>query len=166
MVRHGVGLLGSLAVVASLNVAKADTTANTPPQLAALETMVSNLGYTVTESSNKQYFWITWDGAGNYNYKMHFDLSNSGTVYYAYVQLTTLSAAQLPKLQYAKMLEANDARNFYFSMESADSGGETLYGNAILPVTGLTPQALRTILTNWSGSMDSTDALWDTTLWK
>jgi hypothetical protein len=165
MVRCGVLLLLLIGLFVSVPPARADTQAGEPPELASLETMVGNLGYTTTEDPKKQWFSITWSGAGNYNYKMHFSLSNSKTVYYAYVQLTDLTAAQLEKLQYAKLLEANDAGDFYFSMEKNDAG-ETLYGNAIIPVGGLTPQGLRTILSNWSDSMDATDAIWNTALWK
>ncbi len=98
--------------------AVADTPVAKPPGLASLETMVANLGYTPTESANQQDFSIVW--SGKYDYKLHFNLSHDGTLAYAYayVDLTTLQPDQLGKLPFTKLLETDDAGDFYYSMES------------------------------------------------
>ncbi len=144
--------------------AYADTPQAMPPALVSLETMVSNLGYTVTESTDKQSFSIPWS-SDNYNYKIHFDLSEDRTLAYAYVDIDTYTQAQLTKMKFVKILEASDSGDFYFSMES-NSSGATLYANAIIPMKGLTPQDLRSTLEGWAGKLDASRGLWDTSLWK
>ena len=152
MVSSGKGLI--LAFVFFLALSAASKAADTPPAkpaaLASLETMVGNLGYTTTDTADKRSFSITW--TGRYNYIIHFDLSKDGTLAYAYVHLTTFTPAQLAKLKFVKLLRANDVSDFYFSMESFDSG-EILYVNAIIPMAGLTPQNLRSTLDGWTGKI-------------
>jgi hypothetical protein len=156
----------SLALVSFLalgSVAKADSPAAEPQALASLATMVQNLGYTTTLSADKQAFAITW--TGQYNYIIHFDLSNDGTLVYLYTDLETYTPAQLASLQYVKLLEASNTSDFFFSTENFPSG-EDIYANAILPAAGLTPQYLRSTLSDWAGKIDASDALWDPTMWK
>lgn len=166
------GTIFRLALISSLALgaaAKADTPAATPAAasagLTALETMVQNLGYTTTEASDKQSFFFVWTSQAQYDYKIHLSLSHDGTMAFAYVGLGNLTAAQLTKLQYAKLLEADDSGDFYFSMEP-NGTGEWLYGNAILAAKGLKPQSLRSTLQDMASDLDSADNLWDTSTWK
>jgi hypothetical protein len=164
MIRFGAGYrLVFVTFLALGATARADTPAAEPAPLAALQAMVGNLGYATTTADDKQAFSITW--SGNYDYEMHFYLSKDGTLGYAYVQLTTLTPGQLAKMQYIKMLEADDVGDFFFSMEKSDTG-EHLYANAIIPLSGMTPPYLRSILEGWVSKMDASDNLWDPHLWK
>jgi hypothetical protein len=150
-----------LVLVAGM--AWADTPAKKAPALASLETMVGNLGYTPTDSADQKNFSIVW--TGKYDYKFHFTLSQDGTLSYAYVDLTTLQPDQLAKLPFTNLFETNDTGDFFYSMES-HNGKETLYGNVIIPLDGLTPQSLRTILGSAVAKLDADDKYWDTDLWK
>jgi hypothetical protein len=148
---------------AAVFAAKADTPPTAPPKLAALETMIQNLGYTTKESQSKQSFSIVWPG--KYNYTMHFSLSQDNTLGYTYVDLATFTPDQQAKMKFVNMLEADDTGDFYFSMEH-NSDGETAYANAILPIDGLTPQSLRATLSGFSDKIDQSDNLWNSDLWK
>lgn len=164
MVRFRPGFtLAFLSFLTFAAAAQADTPQAKPTALASLETMVTNLGYATTDSTDNQSFSIMW--SGKYNYKIHFDLSQDGTLGYAYVDLDTFTPAQIAKMQFVKMLEADDVGDFYFSMEKTSSG-ETLYANAIVPLDGLTPQSLRTTLGDWTNKIDANDADWNSDLWK
>jgi hypothetical protein len=141
----------------------ADTPATKAPGMATLETMVTNLGYSTTEGADHKDFSIVW--TGKYDYKLHFNLSRDGTMGYAYVDLTTLQPDQLAKLPFTKLLETDDAGDFFYSMEN-HNGHETLYGNVIIPISGLTPQSLRSILENAVAKLDADDKYWNSDLWK
>ena len=163
MVRSGTGSQLTLAFVLAFAFARADTPAAVPAGLASLETMTQNLGYTTKESQTKQSFSIVWPG--KYNYTMHFSLSQDGTLGYTYVDLATFTPPQTAKMQFINMLEADDAGDFYFSMEH-NSDGETAYANAMIPIDGLTPQSLRATLSGFSDKIDQSDNLWKAGLWK
>ena len=164
MVRSGTGFHLALAFVLALaSAAKADTPPTAPPKLAALETMIQNLGYTTKESQSKQSFSTVW--SGKYNYTMHFSLSQDGTLGYTYVDLATFTPDQQAKMKFVNMLEADDVGDFYFSMEH-NNDGETAYANAIIPIDGLTPQSLRATLSGFSDKIDQSDNLWNSDLWK
>jgi hypothetical protein len=164
MLRLGAGIrLTLLLCLCFAATARADDKTSKPPALAALEKMVGNLGYATTDSSDNQAFSFSW--AGKYNYTIHIDLSRDGTLAYTYVDLVTLTPEQIAKLQFVHLLEANDIGDFYFSMEK-NGTGETLYANGIIPVQGLTPQSLRTTLSEYSDKIDGADNLWNTDLWK
>lgn len=131
--------------------------------LSKLQSMVDNLGYATALDSDKQAFAIQWHG--DYDYRLHFDLSKDGTLAYAYVNIDTYKPADLAKLDVPKLLEASDVGDFYFSMESG-TDGESLYANAIIPLAGLTPESLRSTLDSINDKLSSSSQIWDTSLWK
>jgi hypothetical protein len=144
--------------------AHADSAPQTEPEgLSKLQSLVNNLGYTTELASDKQAFAIQWHG--DYDYRLHFDLSKDGTLVYAYVNINTYKPADLAKLNLTKLLETNDVGDFYFSMETS-TDGEALYANAIIPVSGLTPQSLRSTLDSINDKLSSSSQVWDTSLWK
>jgi hypothetical protein len=144
------------------NAAGAEAAQPPPAALTKLEAMVANLGYTVSESPDKQSFGITW--SGQYDYGVHFNVSKDQSLAYIYVQIVTLTPAQLAKLQYTKLLEANDGGDFYFSMESDENGAERLYANGMIPLAGLTLQDLRITLEGWISDLDGSAPLWSSYL--
>jgi hypothetical protein len=157
----------SLALVLLLSgapAARADDTAQTEPAaLSKLQAMVNNLGYNTDLAGDKQSFAIQWQG--DYDYRLHFDLSKDGTLAYAYVNINTYKPADMAKLDLTKLLETSDIGDFYFSMESG-ADGESLYANAIIPLGGLTPEMLRTTLDTINDRLNSSAQVWDTSLWK
>jgi hypothetical protein len=155
--------LAAVALVTGARPLWADAPKPEPAVLSQLQDEVTNLGYTTTLADDKQSFSIAW--TGSYSYKIHFDLAGDASLAYAYVDIEDLTPAQLAKLNFIKLLEENDIGNFYFSMES-NSTGETLYANAVIPVTGFTPQMLRTTVQGISDKLNDTAPLWDTSLWK
>jgi len=138
------------------------TASTKPAALAGLEAMVSDLGYPTTDAGDNQSFSITW--VGKYNYVIQFDVSSDSTLGYAFVQMGTYTPQQLTGLQYIKLLEQDDAGDYFYSAESNSDGSESLYANAILPLTGLTPSLLRGLLTGMANKMDSADKVWNTNL--
>ncbi|HVP45606.1 MAG TPA: hypothetical protein VMT32_03450 [Bryobacteraceae bacterium] len=165
MFRRYLGTSLALALLLSgAPAARADNTAQTEPAaLSNLQTMVNNLGYTTDLASDKQSFAIQWQG--DYDYRLHFELSNDGTLIYAYVNINTYKPADMAKLDFTKLLEVSNLGDFYFSMESG-TDGESLYANAIIPLGGLTPQILRARLDNINDRLNSSAAVWDTSQWK
>jgi hypothetical protein len=163
--KHIAGICLAAAVLLGARPALADAPKPEPAALTQLQNEVSNLGYTTTLADDKQSFSIPWSGSGNYSFKIHFDLSGDASLGYLYIDIEDLTPAQLAKLNYIKLLEKNDVGNFYFSMENI-STGETLYANAVIPVTGFTPQTLRTTLQGVSDKLNDTAQYWDTSLWK
>ena len=158
--------LVTMLVAAGPRPALADGTAKPEPAgLVQLQTAVTNLGYTATLANDKQSFSIAWNG-GDYNFKIHFNLARDGSLCYAYIDLGDFTAGQLAKLNATKLLEENDIGNFYFSMEKGSNGAETLYGNAIIPLSGITQPQLRGILQGVSDKLNDTSQTWDTSLWK
>ncbi|MBB5372067.1 hypothetical protein [Acidocella aromatica] len=159
----GVSLALALLLSGGL-AAWADNAGPTEPDgLSKLQTMVGNLGYTTSLDSDKQAFAIEWHG--DYDYRLHFDLSKDGTLAYAYVNVNTYKPADLAKLNLTKLLETSDIGDFYFSMENS-TDGESLYANAIIPLAGLTPQSLRAMLESINDKLSSSSQIWDTSLWK
>lgn len=163
--RHYIGASLALALLLSGGLAAwADNAGPTEaPALSKLQSMVDNLGYTTELANDKQAFAIQWHG--DYDYRLHFDLSKDGTLAYAYVNVNTYKPADLAKLNVAKLLEASDVGDFYFSMENS-ADGESLYANAIIPLQGLTPQSLRDTLESINDKLNSSSQIWDTSQWK
>ena len=151
--------LGGAAAVT----ARADSPATEPAPLALLQTDATNLGYSPVLANDKQSFSIAW--TGDYNYKLHFQLSRDASIAYVYVNIGDFTPEQLGKLDFIKLLQENDLGNFFFSMEKSGTG-QTLYANAIIPISGLTQQQLRTILQGVSDKLSDTAAVWDTSQWK
>ena len=165
MFRRYLGASLALALVLSIApAARADSTPQTESEgLSKLQAMVNNLGYTTELSSDKQSFAIQWNG--DYDYRVHFDISKDSTLAYAYVNIATYTPADMAKLNLSKLLEVNDIGDFYFSMESG-TAGESLYANVVIPLSGLTPQILRSRLDNINDELNSSAQVWDTSLWK
>ena len=165
MLRRYLGASLALALLLSVApAARADSTPQTESEgLSKLQAMVNNLGYTTDLASDKQSFAIQCNG--DYNYRVHFDLSKDGTLAYAYVNIATYKPADMAKLDLSKLLEVNDIGDFYFSMESG-TAGESLYANAVIPLSGLTPQMLRTTLDGLNDKLNSSSKVWDTSRWK
>jgi hypothetical protein len=158
----GLGLAFSLALG---GMAAADTPAAEDPALAKLQQMVGNLGYSTTLASDNQSFGIQWQST--YNYTLNFEISKDGTLAYAYAKLGTFGPDQLAKLDFAKLLEASDVGDFYFSMEKRPDGkSESLYGNTLITLGGLTPAGLRGLLQSMATKLDNSASVWDTSLWK
>jgi hypothetical protein len=134
-----------------------------PPALSKLQAMVDNLGYPTELADDKQSFAI--QRHGNYDYRMHFYLSQDGTLAYAYVNIDSYKPDQLTKLNTLKLLEASNVGDFYFSMENK-TDGELLYANSIIPLAGLTPQSLRSLLDGLDDKLNRSAEVWDTSLWK
>jgi hypothetical protein len=143
--------------------APAITASAKPAALAALEAMVTNLGYTTTDAGDEQSFSITW--VGKYNYVIQFDVSTDNTLGYAFVQMGTYTPQQLANLKYLKLLEQDDAGDYFYSAESNSDGSERVYANTILPLSGLTPTLLRGLLTGMTNKMDQSDKVWNASLW-
>ncbi len=164
MKRHTLGL--ALAVSLALGgLAAADTPAAEDPVLAKLQQMIGNLGYSTMLATDNQSFGFQWQA--NYNYTMSFEISKDSTLAYAYVKLGTYDPDQLAKLNYTRLLETSDTGDFYFSMEKrADGKSESLYGNTLVPVSGLTPEVLRGLLQAMADKLDNSAAIWDPSLWK
>jgi hypothetical protein len=141
--------------------ARADTTMD--PALAKIEAMVQNLGYTVSEGSDKTYFEITLQG--KFTYTVDFQVSGDDGTLSVYVGPTRLTKAQMAQVPLLKMLEYNDIGDTFFSLHDY-SDHETIYLNMILGVNGLTPVLLRQRLQIFSDHLDDTQALWDPTQWK
>jgi hypothetical protein len=160
----GICLAAAVLLVGARPV-RADAPKPEPAALTQLQSEVDNLGYATTLADDKQSFSIAWSGSGNYSFKIHFDLAGDASLGYAYIDIEDLTPAQLAKLNYIKLLEENDVGNFYFSMENITTG-ETLYANAIIPVTGFSPQSLRHTLQAISDKLNDTAQYWDTSLWK
>lgn len=158
--------LVTMLMAAGPRAVRADDTAKPEPAgLVQLQTAVTNLGYAATLADDKQSFSITWNGGG-YNFKIHFNLARDGSLGYAYIDLGDFTPEQLAKLNTTKLLEESDIGNFYFSMEKGSNGVQTLYGNAIIPLSGITQPQLRGILQGISDKLDDTSQTWDTSLWK
>jgi hypothetical protein len=136
------------------------------PGLTNLQQMVNNLGYNTTLSPDGKDIKFQWQSS-NYTYMVHLSLTQDQTLAYAYVDLLTYSPTQLAKLDYAKLLEASDTGDFYFSMEKGQDGkSEELYVNSVVPIDGLTPEALRLLLQGMADKIDDSGKAWDPTLWK
>ncbi|MDE8344422.1 MAG: hypothetical protein POG24_11465 [Acidocella sp.] len=133
--------------------------------MAKLQQMVGNLGYSTTSTGDNQNFSFQWQA--NYNYTINFEVSKDDKLAYAYVRLGTFGPAKLAKLDYAKLLEVSDTSDFYFSMEKQSDGkSEALFGDMIVPMSGLTPEGLRSQLQAMGDKLDQSAAIWDYSLWK
>ncbi len=152
-----------LAGFAQVPAAKADLPQDEAKDLAKLETMVTNLGYTTTDATDKSHFWIDWQG--KYNYRIDFQVSNDGSMIYLYSYIDTWTPDQLAKVPYMKMLEFQNSGNVYFSMQNT-SKGEDFYSNQAFSMAALTPAELRSQLDYFVKQTDSSDNLWNTKLWK
>ena len=83
------------------------------------------------------------------------------------MKLGTYGPDQLAKLDFAKLLETSDTGDFYFSMEKRPDGkSESLYANILVPLSGLTPETLRSLLQSMSNKLDNSASIWDSSLWK
>lgn len=164
MKKHVLGW-GIALAIASGSLAAAGTPTPEDPALAKLQKMVGNLGYSTALTSDNQSFGFQWQTT--YNYTISFEISKDDTLAYGYVRLGTLGPDKLAKLDYAKLLEDSDTGDFYFSMEKqADGKSEALYGNMVVPMSGLTPETLRGQLQSMADKLDHSAAAWDSSLWK
>ena len=135
-----------------------------PDALVKLQAMVTNLGYTTTLSADKQHFYFDRQST-KYNYRIDLALSTDGELIYVYNYIDTFSAAQLAKVPFTAIMEYQNSGNFFFSMDKTGSG-EDFYANKVFGSANLTPPALRLKLDGFVSSLDETDALWNTKLWK
>ena len=136
------------------------------PTLANLQKMVYNLGYTTTLSPTGRSFRFKWQ-ANNYSFIVNLQVDPKKTIAYAYVNIDDYDQQELTKLNLVKLLEANNAADFYFSlMPDLDGKTEDLLGNAIIPLNGITPEDLRLKLSVLIYYLDTSGDLWDKELWK
>lgn len=155
--------------VASCWIGQVATAQNAAPQpepdaLVKLQAMVTNLGYTTTLSSDKQHFYFDRQAA-KYNYRIDLTISGNNDLIYVYNYIDTFSAAQLAKVPYQKIMEFQNSGNFFFSMDNTSSG-EDFYANEVFGVAALDPAKLRIRLDGFANSLDQSDTLWNTKLWK
>jgi hypothetical protein len=134
-----------------------------PASLGQVEALLTGLGYPVTEAADGQSFSINW--TGKYDYVLQFSLSGDGALCYAYVLLATYTPGQMARLPMLRLLEQDDNGDFFYSAEPAGDGGEQLYGNAVIPLTGLTAGLLHGLLASMTAKMDAGDAAWNALLW-
>jgi hypothetical protein len=97
-------------------IAAADTAPPANPDLAKLQKMVDNLGYTATLSHDGKFITVQWPSS-NYTNPISLQINQTHTLVYAYVDLLSYTQAQLAKLDSNKLLEASDSGDFFFSME-------------------------------------------------
>ncbi len=139
----------------------------TPAQAKALDTLntlVTNMGYTTTYSPNKAHFYF--DLQGKYDYRIDMTISPNEELVYVYYYIDTFNAEQMAKVPYQKMMEFQNSGSVFFSMDGSSGKGEDLYANEFFGYPGLTSVILRGELDNFTQSLDSTDNLWNTKLWK
>jgi hypothetical protein len=147
-------------------IAAADTAPPANPDLAKLQKMVDNLGYTATLSHDGKFITVQWPSS-NYTNPISLQINQTHTLVYAYVDLLSYTQAQLAKLDSNKLLEASDSGDFFFSMEKNQDGKtEELYANTVIPWTDLTPELLRHLLQNMADSIDGNGDVWDSSRWK
>jgi hypothetical protein len=160
-------LLAAL-LVTTFGVSSAALADNTPapisPTLAAMETMVKNMGYTTTDATDNSHFYF--DLQGKYDYHVDLAVSPNGELVYLYNYIDTFDAAKMAKAPIVKMMEYQNTGNVFFSMDSSSGKGEDLYANEVFGYPGITPAILRDQFDNLTKSLDETDALWNTDLWK
>jgi hypothetical protein len=135
-----------------------------PAALSNLQTMVNNLGYTTTLSPDKQHFYFQWQSP-KYTYQIDLVLSTDGDLVYLYNYIDTFDPSEVARMPDTKMMEYQNTHDFFFSFGN-ESKGEDLYANSIFGTEGITPALLRTRITNFANSLDNTDTLWNTKLWK
>ncbi|WP_284945116.1 hypothetical protein [Acidisoma cladoniae] len=147
-------------------IAAAGTLSPENPDQAKLQQMVTNLGYDTTLSPSGKSIQFKLQ-QGNYVYPTGLQINPSHTLAYAYADLITYDSAQLAKLNLTKLLEENNSADFYFSMEKKPDGkGEELYANAVIPMSGISPQILRNLFQNMTDSLAESAQVWDSSLWK
>jgi hypothetical protein len=133
--------------------------AQTPsPELAKIETMVTNMGYTPKVGSSGSWFSINYSSTNIIN----FSLSGDKTTLYLYAQygINANQQSQIPSLQ---LLQWNDSHRDYFSINSDKT---LVVLNLNLAADGLTPQILRVALTDLADDSDQGDKLFDPSNWK
>jgi hypothetical protein len=154
----------AVALMAIQSAHAQSTPAAEPVALSNLQTMVNNLGYTTTLSPDKQHFYFQWQSP-KYNYQIDMVLSTNGDLVYLYNYINVFDASDVARMPVTKMMEYQNTNDFFFSFGN-ESKGEDLYANAIFGTEGITPALLRTRLADFVNSLDNTDTLWNTSLWK
>ncbi len=150
-----VALGAALAIGAGMQVASAQTAS---PELAKIETMVTNMGYTPNLGSSGRWFSIAYTST----YAINFSLSGDNTTLYLYVQYG-INATQQPLIPFLQLLQWNDTHRDYFSI-NADKTLIVL--NLNLPADGLTPQILRVALSDIGDDSDQGQKIFDPSNWK
>jgi hypothetical protein len=157
-------LFAAAFALATSMAVRADSPVTPGAELAKLQQIVTNLGYTTTWSPDKQHFYFDYPSS-NYTYRIDMAISTNGDLIYAYNYIDTFDAGQVAKMPYVKMLEFQNTGNVFFSLDNTGKG-EDLYANEIFGTAGVSPVIVRTQLQGLVNALDSTDALWNTKLWK
>ena len=150
----------TLVVTAS---AHADT--SIAPALKNMETMVTNLGYTTTESSDKSYFSITLTSPGNNNYTFNFFTPDDGQTLVIYCPAQNIPLTAAGKMPVMAMLDFGDHSDNYYTVEKFSDHIE-IFLNTELSPAGLTPAVLRVRLQALIDDLDKSKSLWDTSTWQ
>lgn len=128
--------------------------------------MVQGLGYSITNSSDGTYFWVTVS-TQKYNIEVNFQLSSDTTIIYVYAFLSTLTSAQLQKLDWLGMMVSNNATPNYFGIaKNTNPVNYSITMNFAFPNQSITPQELRSVIDSLTNEIGKTDNLWNTELWK
>jgi hypothetical protein len=150
-----VALGAALAMGAGTQVSHAQTPS---PELAKIETLVTNMGYTPNVGSSGTWFSIAYSSS----YSINFSLSGDKTTLYLYVQYG-INAAQQPLIPFLPLLQWNDTHRDYFSINNDKT---LVVLNMNLPADGLTPQILRVALSDLGDDSDQGQKIFDPTNWK
>jgi hypothetical protein len=142
--------------------AQADPTMG--PALKNMETMVTNLGYTTSESPDKTSFSINLAN-NNGNYIFDFITPDNGQtlVIYSPAQAVPLTAAA--KMPVLDMLDFGDHSDNYYTVQKFSDHYE-IFLNTELSTAGLTPVVLRVRLQAMIDDLDKSKAIWNSASWK
>lgn len=159
-IRRWLALLLSLAMLAALpRPAFADDAK--PLDQAAIKTMVQNMGYETKD--NEKNFQIKI--SDKYVYYIVFDISGDQKSLFVYFVCGNYSADEKKRLDPFKLLYSNDLGPQFFSMH--DYGDSTtMYLQMALPMSAVTPVALRYTIDELVERGNGTADLWNKNLWK
>lgn len=146
--------LGALLLMASPGLSQAQT----PPELAKIQTMVDGMGFAPKLGSSGDWFSIN----SSDNYVIDFTLSKDGTVLYLYTEYE-ISSAQQARIPMLQLLQWNDTHRDYFSISSDKT---LVVLNLSLPTNGLTPELLRVAIDDLNGDADKSQNIFDPGNWK
>lgn len=145
----------ALLLMAPPGLAQAQTA---PPELAKIQSMVVDMGFTPKLGSSGDWFSIT----SSDNYVIDFTLSKDDTVLYLYTEYE-ISSAQQPRIPMLQLLQWNDTHRDYFSISSDKT---LVVLNLSLPAEGLTPGMLRVAIDDLNGDAGKSQDIFDPDNWK
>jgi hypothetical protein len=157
--RFAVAAAFTLGLIAS---AQADSAI--APALKNMETMVTNLGYTTTESTDKTFFTINVSSNNN-SYIFNFMAPDDGQTLVIYSPAQSIPLASAGKMPVLDMLDFGDHSDNYYTAEKFPDHFE-IFLNTELTTAGLTPGVLRVRLQGLVDDLDKSKSIWDSTSWK